>query len=555
MEINRIRLLSEGQLPDSSGGIYNPAGITHPTIRNERTLLMRKEKHHQFHNDSSAVMVIEKIEKLRHGEVDNIYYPKRVGFPTDSKIEDFRLFYFRNQLYAIHTICETKGGWEIASKIKPVISKVSRHSIELVDWCDLPYVPRKIGEKNWLPIVHNDELYILYSLDPLRIFKLEGWSWREYKFEETGLAKHIKSMLPGSSFLSLSAITHYESDKYLGFWHVRFEDPIKGWIYVQGMFILNMKTLKIENFTPPIMEGGDLEGHRPDCIYVSGLVCFEDKVEVYAGEGDSHSVLIELDRKEVSEELGRHEFKYSSPLRVLFRDFGVGDFICMMYALVGWMADNKRGARLYVHNNLQLASAMKIPELTVCAYNGEPIDVDLSSNEDSLPEDKRFTYAEKISGSLKDFYCKRLKTNPKAPNMDHIDALDHSDAIVLFPFAAKPMRCWDIKNWIVLANTLIEQGKRVVICDGFPARCVNLPGEHKTGIALYEVLQLIKGAKVVVANESGGAHMAGLFDTPTIVLSGWLDPEKIYDHTNNEWIFKRPLDSITVDEVLEKIYR
>lgn len=542
-----IRLLTEGQLADSAGGIYNPGAVSHPTILNERTLLMRKERHADYHNDSSAVLMVEKIEKLRHGEVDNIYYPQRVGFPPDCKVEDFRLFYYQNQLYAIHTLCITQRGWRDATLIKPVISKVSRHAIELVDWCDLPYIPRKIGEKNWLPIVHDDELYLLYGLDPLKIYKLEGWSWREVYFEETGLADYVKKLYPNGSFLSLSAIEKWRGNQWIGFWHIRHEG-----VYKQGMFILNMETFKIENFTGSIMQGGDLEGNNPNCLYVSGLVKSEKFLEVYVGEADSHTSLIELPLEYVEGELGANPYTYTSPLRALFLDAGVGDFICMCYALIGWMHENKREVKLFVKQNLQLASTLKIPGIKICVWNGEPFDIDLTSNGDTLPEGEREEYNQKVQGSLKGWYAKKLKSGLRELNLDHIVSIE-SNAIVLFPFAAKEDRCWNLKNWIELANDLIESGERVIICDGFPARCVDLPGEHQTGTCMLDVFGLVKGAKLVICNESGGAHISGLFDTPTIVLSGWLDPKKVYDFTNNDYIFKRPLQSISVAEVKEKI--
>lgn len=540
--------LREGQLPNSKGGIYNPGVSAHSLAENERHILVRVEKHHQYHNDSSEALIIDKVEKLREGEVDGIYYPKRVGFGSNCKIEDFRLFYFREQLYAIHTLVITERGSEDATTIKPVISKISRHSIELWDWCDLPYVPRKIGEKNWLPVVYNDELYIVYSLDPLRIFKLDGWSWKEVIFQETGLASHVKKLKPKSHYLSLSAITHFRGDQFIGFYHYRDVN------YEQGLFILNMKTLKIEHFTPPILSGGGLDGHRPDVLYVSGLIATPTLLEVYCGIADSHTALIELPMEEVNNVLGAHPWTYTAPLRVLFKDRGIGDFICMSYALMGWMKETGRGIKLYTSINLELASAMKLPGVKVIKWSGEPVDVDLSSNEDSLPEDMRKEYQEKIKGSLKEWYAKKLKSKLASPPMEHILPLKgYEDAIVLFPFAAHEMRSWPLKNWIELATRLLTSGRKVIIADKFPERCKDLPGEKMVGISLWEQFRLVRTAKVVVANESGGAHMAGLFDTKTLVLSGWLDPAVVNDHTNNDFIYKKPIQSISVDEVYNKI--
>ena len=552
MEIKKYRVIKEGSMPDSAGGIFNCGIVAHPTIKNERCLVVRKERHHDYHYDSSVVMVIDKIEKLRFGEYDNTYTLKLVGYPKFSKCEDFRLFYFRNELYAIHTLCVAEKNWVNADVIKPVIAKVSRHSLTLLDYCELPYVKRNFMEKNWLPIVYKDELYLLYGLDPLRIYKLEGWSWRMVQEVDTGLSAQIKKTYPDSSMLSLSAIECLNGDAFLGFWHIRDAE-----IYKQGMFGLDMSTLDITHFTEPVIVAEDLEGFKPSCLYISDLVITDTTVEAWAGEADSHTMLIEIDKNEAIETLMASPYNYTAPLKIRFNDKGVGDCICALYAIAGWMKANPgRTIKFYSNTNHEVISAFRIPGIELWMNNNERVDVDLSSNEDYITDiGARAQYQKKLEGSFKTWYAYKLGVTPAIPNTDLLEpAVGYDDAILVFPYSsAWETRNWPKENWKELTQRLIDADHRVIVTDQYIARLDGFPGELLVTTSIGELLSIIKGAKVCVTNESGAGHMAGLIGTKCLVLSGGLDPAKVNDLTSNDFIYKKPLQTITVEEVFQKM--
>ena len=543
------RIISEGQLPNSQHGIFNPGAVQCPLIKSDRNLLLRQDTTRGYSNDCNTVLVVDKIEKLKHGEVDNYYYLTKEGFPK-GKIEDFRLFHFRGELYAIHTLVVTKDLLMNAEVIKPVISKVTRSTITMVDYVELPGITKKQWEKNWMPIVWKDDLYIIYGLDPLIIYKLQGWSWMQVMEVDTGLIAQVKQWHPKASFLSLSATHLFEGNQVLGFWHIREND-----IYYQGMFALDMETLKITHFTPPVIDGTDAEGYKAGCLYVNDLVVTDNNVEVWCGEGDSHTTMLEAPKNYVAQKLSEHPYNYTAPLKIKLLDNGVGDFICAMYAINGWLRDNPtRKIKLYLLANRQIATILNIPRVEIWNWSGQRVDLDLSSNQDNIPFRDRKIYHEKVKGSFKEWYSKTLGTTPEDIKVDHIEPLQgYENAIVLFPFAAHPERCWPKERWIELATQLIASNQRVIISDPFPERCKDFPGEHLLGTSMREVLGLIKTAKLTVSNESGAAHMGGLFESKTLVLSGWLDPAKINDRTNNDYIFKPSLKLIEVEEVYNKI--
>ena len=101
---------------------------------------------------------------------------------------------------------------------------------------------------------------------------------------------------------------------------------------------------------------------------------------------------------------------------------------------------------------------------------------------------------------------------------------------VLNPGANEPGRRWPLENYLVLAERLLDRGLAVVFV-GLPwqggdvkriegiskrDRVHDLAG--KTG--LPDVLDLMKHAAIVVANDSGPAHVAIALKVPTVVVVG-----------------------------------
>jgi ADP-heptose:LPS heptosyltransferase len=111
-----------------------------------------------------------------------------------------------------------------------------------------------------------------------------------------------------------------------------------------------------------------------------------------------------------------------------------------------------------------------------------------------------------------------------------------------------------------LSELLTQQGHQVVVMDIRSNRCNGIHGEPYFEKSLMEDFRLIKSAKLVIANDSGVSHIAGLLGTPFCVISGWMPPDKVYSMTDVNYVYKnsekdpyRSLNLITVDDVMEKI--
>lgn len=96
--------------------------------------------------------------------------------------------------------------------------------------------------------------------------------------------------------------------------------------------------------------------------------------------------------------------------------------------------------------------------------------------------------------------------------------------VVLFPEASFQTRQWPINKWYDLAISLADSGcdvrsfltEKSTQSEPF----AGLPGRKYWGESIGCVLAALKWAKFVVGHDSGGIHMAGLMERPSIALCG-----------------------------------
>ncbi len=107
-------------------------------------------------------------------------------------------------------------------------------------------------------------------------------------------------------------------------------------------------------------------------------------------------------------------------------------------------------------------------------------------------------------------------------------------AVVLHPGAKHGARRWPPARFAAIAVLLHQQGHRVVITGGrherdladFIARAAGLPpGDVLAGRTdLAELAAIVAGARLVVSNDTGTAHLATAYRTPSVVIFGPMAP-------------------------------
>ncbi|MGP4025636.1 glycosyltransferase family 9 protein [Actinomadura sp. 3N407] len=109
-------------------------------------------------------------------------------------------------------------------------------------------------------------------------------------------------------------------------------------------------------------------------------------------------------------------------------------------------------------------------------------------------------------------------------------------AVVVHPGAAFPARRWPADRFAAVAAALRDGGERVVVTGG-PAetaiarRVVELAGlDGRADLSgrtrLPELAALIAGARLVVCGDTGVAHLATAFRTPSVLLFGPTPPDR-----------------------------
>jgi ADP-heptose:LPS heptosyltransferase len=103
------------------------------------------------------------------------------------------------------------------------------------------------------------------------------------------------------------------------------------------------------------------------------------------------------------------------------------------------------------------------------------------------------------------------------------------------PGAQLPSRRWAIERFAAVADALARQGLRVVITGttGEAAlaaamrRRMTAPAVDLTGrTTLWQLGALVKGAALVVANDTGISHVAAALGTPSVIVSCGADPAR-----------------------------
>lgn len=103
---------------------------------------------------------------------------------------------------------------------------------------------------------------------------------------------------------------------------------------------------------------------------------------------------------------------------------------------------------------------------------------------------------------------------------------------VVHPGAASGSRRWPVDRWAAVARALADDGHRVVV--------TGTPGEQDlvdavagvaravaaTDLSVEGLFGLVAGARLVLSGDTGTAHVAAAFGTPSVVLCGPVSPAR-----------------------------
>ena len=285
-------MLKPGDLEDSEGGIYNPGfcefrGKNYMIVRVEKNTEKERGIRDLWLRTTSVPHIVELDSKF---EIINKFPLRVVG--DFIRVEDFRLFTFNNKLYSNHVVVDK------SKKIYPVISEVDLHNqtLKILGTIELDISKREV-EKNWSFFTHNDELFLIYSVSPWVIFKIDleqltGVNIKNYetKFDwiESGFISNSTNPIKLDTNTNIMGF-HSRDNKF---------------IYHQGFLIFDDNLNYINSSKEPYLSGGDYDTIHPNVIYTSSIsLSSEKRLVVFAGDGDTKTIKIEFKKDKIWKEL------------------------------------------------------------------------------------------------------------------------------------------------------------------------------------------------------------------------------------------------------------
>ena len=151
--------------------------------------------------------------------------------------------------------------------------------------------------------------------------------------------------------------------------------------------------------------------------------------------------------------------------------------------------------------------------------------------------------------------------------------------VVIIPGAARPEKIWPLERFAQLADKIVSRFGGAIVATGSKgereyieklkaaakSNIVNLAGQT----SLKELIALLKGAMLVVSNDTGPGHIAAALNVPIVMIFGPTNPARLHPYNRPESIVgtdlkamgmkmesfdpKYDIHHITVEQVFEKI--
>lgn len=230
---------------------------------------------------------------------------------------------------------------------------------------------------------------------------------------------------------------------------------------------------------------------------------------------------------------------YRTPAEIyLSSASGIGDAVSGLYAACG-LASALREPVVYRAHHPAWLAGVSHPWLTVAPH--APSGVDVSDDYDG----ELWAAHAGTCPSRVQWYCDRAAAAMKVPKFKGVrpSTVEKREPVIgtgytlLCPFSAHHIRQWPEPNWGGLARRLLGQGKRVVAIAGHGSegklKRIFSPGgvECHSGRPVPWVLSAIANAGRVYGNDSGMAHIAGLYSVPAVAVMTHLKADFVFGDT------------------------
>ena len=145
-----------------------------------------------------------------------------------------------------------------------------------------------------------------------------------------------------------------------------------------------------------------------------------------------------------------------------------------------------------------------------------------------------------------------FKLRPAEKSSQEIDLLlkshgiGENDYAVFVPGSAVESKCWPVENFARLADKISEKYKLDVIATGVKSekpiieQLQSLSDINVTDFAgatsIAGLIALLAGAKIIVSNDTGPAHIAAGLGVPMVLIFGYTNPGRVAPYARPETV-------------------
>jgi ADP-heptose:LPS heptosyltransferase len=138
-----------------------------------------------------------------------------------------------------------------------------------------------------------------------------------------------------------------------------------------------------------------------------------------------------------------------------------------------------------------------------------------------------------------DRWCRLVRTAGGACDREDLrlsrpaGVIGRNGHVVVHPGAASAARRWPVERWREVIRSLHADRREVVVTGGVQERalcaevCRALPGVHDLSgrLSVPELAEVVSGAAVLICGDTGVAHLATAYATPSVLLFGPTPPQ------------------------------
>ena len=232
-----------------------------------------------IHNSTSVLQWTDSSLSVTRTEIlDDSLVRDRCRFAANG-IEDIRLFRWKDSIFGLGAAVASDDNLHFAAR--QILMRIEGRAV--IDYQELQSPIGAPIEKNWTPIVVDDNLFIVYSLSPYVV----------YQYADSEL-KLVRGVAPSANNCEIRGGTQFVrmDDKYIGLGHFR---PIwyKSKFYYRHAFIVLDNAINIEDISEPFFI------QRRGIEFASGLELHLNGLLLSYGVSDRAAACVAVTRSEL----------------------------------------------------------------------------------------------------------------------------------------------------------------------------------------------------------------------------------------------------------------